>query len=83
MTTTTSKLSLKILVTSKQQEVREDSGSWWSRKHRESVFSPKQQRHWHNLSDVTISELWRLSKTYNFKGKVQMVHCVISVNLSS
>ena len=48
---------------------------WQSRKHWESIFPPRQQLHWQNLSDVTILELWTLLKAWNFQRKSWMVNC--------
>lgn len=39
------------------EQVRWTLGRWWSRKHQESVFPPRQLPR-QNITDVTISELW-------------------------
>ena len=44
-------------------------GRWGTRKHQESVSPPRQQLHWQNLSDVTITELWNQWKYCTFLQK--------------
>lgn len=47
----------------------------WSSKHPESVHSPRQKLHWHNMCHVTVLELLSLWKFLNFQEEVWKINC--------